>query len=586
MNEAGELASSFWRWLDILDLNTPPAQPFTWIPDRFWWWWRASRVIQDYDMAFGPREIINEFPFFSFLLADLHPHILAIPFALLCISLALHILLRKESDRQFTIGPIHISLTPAEMLLAAIITGAMGFLNTWDFPIYVGFIAALVAFRQSAISGDASLSQRLISWGRDFGVHGLALGITGILLYLPFYISFSSQAGGLILNLIYPTRGAQLWVMFGGLFMIMGIFLFFLVRQEKSQSITNPSWKTGFFISLGLLASFWFLTLLMGAFAFINPELRSFYLGSLSASDPFSIFSEAIVRRWIYAGGWLTLLLILVPTLTLLLRSLQRSPQLPESLGKAEVFVLFLILFGSLLVIIPEFVFLRDQFGWRMNTIFKFYYQAWILWAIASAAGAVILLITLKGRWRLVYQAGLGLIIVTGLVYPILSLPGKTNQISFSVWGLDGEAYLESQNPNEYAAIQWLKQAPYGVIAEAVSPTGGSYTGYARAATISGLPGVLGWMGHESQWRGSGEAMGSRQADLARLFCSRDPNEINEIIQKYQIRYIFSGALERLTYTRGSENCPTGFNEAILQEILDPIYQAGDVTVYTIPGQR
>jgi len=80
--------------------------------------------------------------------------------------------------------------------------------------------------------------------------------------------------------------------------------------------------------------------------------------------------------------------------------------------------------------------------------------------------------------------------------------------------------------------------------------------------------------------------MGSRQADLARLFCSRDPNEIIEIIQKYRIKYIFTGALERSTYSRGSENCPTGFNEAILQEILDPIFQAGDVTVYTIPGQR
>jgi len=223
MNEAGELTSSFGRWLDILDLNTPPAQPFTWIPDRFWWWWRASRVIQDYDMTFNPREIINEFPFFSFLLADLHPHVLAIPFALLCITLALHILLKKETASQIRIGPIHLCFTPSEMLLAAIITGAMGFLNTWDFPIYVGFITALVAFRQSAIVEESSLVKRLVLWGRDFIVHGLALGVTGILLYLPFYISFSSQAGGLILNFIYPTRGAHLWVMFGGLFVIMGI---------------------------------------------------------------------------------------------------------------------------------------------------------------------------------------------------------------------------------------------------------------------------------------------------------------------------------------------------------------------------
>jgi uncharacterized membrane protein len=34
-----------------------------------------------------------------------------------------------------------------------------------------------------------------------------------------------------------------------------------------------------------------------------------------------------------------------------------------------------------------EIVFLRDNFQMRMNTIFKFYYQIWILWALAAAYG-------------------------------------------------------------------------------------------------------------------------------------------------------------------------------------------------------
>ncbi len=87
------------------------------------------------------------------------------------------------------------------------------------------------------------------------------------------------------------------------------------------------------------------------------------------------------------------------------------------------------------------------------------------------------------------------IVIAAGLVYPAFSLPGKTNQFRLSAWELDGTAYMTAQNPDEMQAIQWLQQASYGVIAEAVSPTGGSYTEYARVSTLSGLPGVLGWDG-------------------------------------------------------------------------------------------
>ncbi len=98
VNDAGELTSSFWRWLDILDLNQPPAQPFAWIPTRFWWWWRASRVVQDYNFSGAPLEIIDEFPVFSYLLADSHPHVLAMPFAFLAMGLALNLFLSPASS--------------------------------------------------------------------------------------------------------------------------------------------------------------------------------------------------------------------------------------------------------------------------------------------------------------------------------------------------------------------------------------------------------------------------------------------------------------------------------------------------------
>jgi uncharacterized membrane protein len=184
-----------------------------------WWWWRASRVVQDHDLLGGNKgDVIDEFPFFSYLLADLHPHVLAMPFALLAIGLALNLFMGGGWG-QIHIGKWRLHMNVPTFGLAAVVLGGMAFLNTWDFPIYLGvFCGAYILIR---------VRQSGWRWGLlgEFLGAGLALGLSGILLYLPFYFGFSSQAGGFLPNLIYPTRGAHLWVMFGPFFVILFAFL-------------------------------------------------------------------------------------------------------------------------------------------------------------------------------------------------------------------------------------------------------------------------------------------------------------------------------------------------------------------------
>jgi len=108
------------------------------------------------------------------------------------------------------------------------------------------------------------------------------------------------------------------------------------------------------------------------------------------------------------------------------------------------------------------------------------------------------------------------------------------------------------------------------VIAEAV---GGSYTSAARFATYTGLPNVLGWPGHESQWRGGGKEMGSRQDDLARLYRTTNWQEAETILQQYRIRYVVIGGLERSTYK---------VSEAKFQSHLNKAFEAGSVVVYEV----
>ena len=237
-----------------------------------------------------------------------------------------------------------------------------------------------------------------------------------------------------------------------------------------------------------------------------------------------------------------------------------------------HVYGLLLIALGLLAVIGPEFFYLRDQFGWRINTIFKFYYQAWLLWAIAASFGSAVLLQDLRGKWKIIFSTGLLVVIFASLVYPVFSIWSKTNGFQPPAGiNLNGTAYFENQNPDEMAAIEWLQTASTGVVLEAV---GGSYSSYGRVATMSGQPTVLGWPGHESQWRGGAREMGSRQSDIEHIYRSAGWDEVEELLNQYKVKYIFVGSLERSTY---------GVNESKFMLNLTPVFQQGQVTIYEVP---
>ncbi len=161
----GSLTSRFWTWLDILDLSEPPAGAIGFIPSRFLWWWRGSRVVHDATLAGAKIEVIDEFPFFSFLLADNHPHLLALPFVLLAVALALQVYLSGRRDPAPMVRS-RLSLPPiATALWGAAVLG-------------VGAAAAGAAL---ALAGQAPVAEVLaagLRWGILAGAgSGLAAGL-------------------------------------------------------------------------------------------------------------------------------------------------------------------------------------------------------------------------------------------------------------------------------------------------------------------------------------------------------------------------------------------------------------------------
>jgi YYY domain-containing protein len=553
----GSYTSGFWQWLDIQDLTQAPSLPFDWSPSRVGgtWWWRASRVLQDYTITGQSREIIDEFPFFSYLLADLHPHVLAMPYVLLALYAAFYVLRFSIADMGGGIHLLDYFKSPTLWFLA-LTTGSLLFLNTWDFPIYFGLICLALAVPVFKAEG----------WGKGswvkFFAFAISFGVACIFLYFPFLVSLSSQAGGMLPSLVFHTRAVHFWVMFFPQIMVLLAYLI----SKLGKKFPWRKWLNAFLLGMVISLVLFLLSLMIPAIAQIGPQLLSgsggnsekiqlllyanqSLLGVYDAQSNSQLITMAIQKFFDQPLMVLGLLLAITLIWTLLFNKpaedeLEEEPQSQET-HSSDTFILLVILMGALLAIFPEFFYLRDQFGWRMNTIFKFYFQVWILWSLA-AAYAVGGLTFLKMGWRkTLLTLGAILVIGVGLVYPAYGILNKTNSFKNIEWSLDGNQYYASSNALDVQAIQFLDTLPYGTVAEAI---GGSYSSYGRVSKLSGYPAVLGWPGHELQWRGGGAEIGSRENDIKELYETDDWETARQILSTYDIRYVFIGSTERSLY--------------------------------------
>jgi YYY domain-containing protein len=571
---------NFWTWLDILELRDAPSQTLSWIPQRGgWWWWRASRVIMDYDLQGNwTLDVINEFPAFSYILGDLHPHVLSMPFVLLAVAVALNLFLggwRGKIDLYF--GQLHVSKTG--FLLMALTLGGLAFLNTWDILIAGALIVFSYALARAREAGEAG-------WGWERIEEVLWLGIpvmvTAYVMYLPFFIGFDSQAGGIVPNFMFPTRGAQLWVMWGTLFVLLFVYVLYLWRSG-----VPANWRAGTLAALGLVI---FLLAAMFVIGFVGLNLRPEQVNPILESQGRTVgqfIADSMTRRLTYIGSLITLLALLIPTLAFLFadhRPQTTGGEVPGTFNSdvlsgtavsqdpsSTVFVLLLITLGILLVLGPEFLYLRDNFGFRINTIFKFYYQAWIVLSLAVAYGAAVLFKNLRGAANVIFSIFFALVLMVGLVYPVLGVFSKTNGFNPPFdFTLDDFDRVQRETPDEAAAMLWLRSAPDGVVAEAV---GGAYSSYARVSIYTGLPTVLGWGNHEGQWRDYA-LQGSREQDIEVLYSTPDWTIAQDILKRYNIRYVYVGNLEHVTYRVSEEK---------FKIFLEPVFQQGNVAIYEVP---
>ena len=562
------------------------AAPGTILSANFWSGigWNSSRVVHDHIEPGKVAEMITEFPMFSFVLGDIHPHVLALPTVLLAIGVAFGLWTMPGAPGWGRV---------ARYCGAALVIGALYPTNAWDLPTFALPIVAAIIVRR---------------WRgrRDALVRGGGVIAGAVALYLPYYLHFKSIVGhegdepiaiqdlarapviGPVLGRVIRTFGVVIWPHTD----IREFLAFFAVPLAAAAALVLRG-------NIGRRTSF------------TGAQRRGFLCAALG------IVVVALVTR---TAALLPTGAVILAGVAALLRPIARRP--PDASPWSQWMPLdramtAFAVYGALLPVIPEFLFLRDAFDNRMNTMFKVDYQAWIILMVAGAYGVITLLDTARKtplhaiarfpRWSLrPLYAAVTIFALFALTYPVIVPFQRTGHfgaqgIDFGGpglgWqGLDGFAFVRQSNPDEFRAALWLREhAQAGDrLIESVGNSYGDANGWfeSRFAAATGTPDVLGWYFHEYQWREGSPSiinrdLPQRAMDIGTFYNTTSMPEARAILAKYGVTWVIVGITEQDGEGRCGlpAGCPpyTAQGLAKFNDMLDLAFRTGRVSIYHVP---
>jgi len=442
--------------------------------------WKSTRTIEN---------TITEFPLFSFLWGDPHPHVLAIGIQVFLVFLLGFLFTRWQTLTTRARGGL--------ALLVALSLGSMPPFNSWDVLVYAPFTLLVIAVcgwqAWRAGQGDAAR-------------HALAalvlVPVASVALYLPYYFQMAGSG-------------------------IQGVF-----------PVPTPSDPVQF-----LLVNGFFLAVIA---VYAARGLRAHPHIAIPAAGGGILLAVAGFP----AAGIVAAILLLLPA--------RRDRDYPWWLAAA----------GLSLLILTEVLYLKDNFGityYRMNTVFKFSFIAWIMLGTAAMVFIGRFLNGLRLPGRIPKKTSRVLAVIA--VVLVLTLP-LILQVNFAYNGgtLDGLAFLDAAQPGDAAALVFLSHlGDDEVIVEAVK---GDYEYYSRISAFSGIPTLIGWPFHEYMWRGEGSGVMGRVADVKAIY--EEPDRRGELARNYGATLLYVGDTERGLYP--SMNLSGGG--------LTPVYDAQGVIIY------
>ncbi|NLD72152.1 MAG: hypothetical protein GX649_05475, partial [Chloroflexi bacterium] len=527
-----------------------------------WWYWNASRVMEHGE--------INEFPFFTFLYADLHAHLIALPLTLLALTLAVSWVVRpREAEGAGAWGTIGRLVRLGGLALGV---GVLWGANTWDYPTYL--LLALAALGIDAYHERGRLD---VTAAWRWAWRSVLVVAVSLLLFRPYHTHYGaaySSAG-----LWHGERtGLRAYLTIHGLPL-------FLLYSYAAVALADRTTRHALVRALRPFVG--------GARR--RARARRLYDALVRRQSLayeaswFALAFVAAVLVWaLLTGQWAVLLGLPLVGVGILLALERRAT--PE-----RRLVALLLAAGGALTVAVDYVVLQGDIG-RMNTVFKFYLQVWVLWGVAAAVGLA--RVWPAGRqwsdgWRSAWRTGLAVLVLAASLYPVYATYGKVRDRWHADQppGLDGIAYMttaryadqgqELDLAYDYRAIRWLQDHVEGspVIAEGNTPL---YRWGNRVSVYTGLPTIVGWDWHQRQQRAaySGQVVEWRLQDLRTLYDGEDVAAAEEILRRYEVGLVYVGELERAYYN------PLGLSkfDAMVGSTLEVVYADGPVTIYRVLG--
>ena len=483
----------------------------------FFDFWRSSRMMP----PDPPGHEITEFPFFTFLFADLHAHLIAIPIAITAFAATISVYLRIGRRR-----PIVESL--AGLFVLGVLVGSLRTINAWDFPTQLLLAGGFIVGGHLLTSGRSLISRLMVGVASTVFVL-----IVGHVVFLPFHSSFELFNNGVIKSRF--TTDLLQYIEIHSVFLLMIIsWLVYMWRERLSNALSSVA--NGPSPGSGAAGWIWQIVLVLVAAVVASLALTGF------ATIAFVVVVGASVL-----GAGLT-------------SYSARSPGARYSLVAVGMVVMAMALGAGVDVFT-----VKDDID-RMNTVFKFYLQAWVLLAMASAyfgwvladAGKLSFKNVRAGRG--VWMGLLAVLVIGVMVYPVLGTRHR-NTLRFEQSGLalDGMAYMETSTyvdkegpltlKYDFDAIEWMQENIEGspVIIEGLAD---QYRWGNRISIYTGLPAVIGWDWHQRQQRvGYANTVTRRRVEVDQFFENSQRSTALSTLDKYNIRYVYIGEMERAKYS-------------------------------------
>jgi YYY domain-containing protein len=513
-------------------------------------YWAPSRMMP-------PQISITEFPFFTFLFADLHAHLMAIPFDTAILGTGLALVLAGNSGGSEDSAGAGQATSWLGVVVMGLLIGALRPINSWDYPpfLLLGMAAILI--------GEWAIDRRL-SWpvaGRA-ALKAAALAVLSVAFFLPFWQNYHLFYKGFQAS-AETTPFHQFLGHFG--LLLFGAMTLVAVLAWRTVRRRRP-WEV---IPLYILTLISVLALVCLAMLFSDQSERlpitikglsaSDFLGDLFTNDiPVVAFSLAVIAA---------LLLLIWHELR------GRRPDAP-----IRLFVLVVIGLALTLSAGVDILTLDGDIA-RMNTVFKFYIHVWLLLAVASAFGIWYVFAVVRqpprgkrasgtarqwtGVWRGVWVLALAILLLGALIYPLSGTRARVDSADrfdqYHGHSINGMEYMKyaayggeegkTELKYEYDAIWWMRENVEGtpVIVEGQSP---SYTSLgSRFSIYTGLPTVIGWGWHQQQQRaGFGYMIDDRERDLKEFYSSSSIDSAVNFLRKYRVSYVIVGQVERYNY--------------------------------------